>query len=391
MFIRETALLRILRTKSVFLIGPRQTGKTTLLRTLLHEALYLDLLDPRTFQTFAAAPESLVRVLEREAASTSLTVVIDEIQRIPELLNTIHMMIEKRKDLRFVLTGSGARKLRRGGINLLGGRAALIRMHPLCSRELPSWPQAKKDWRDLLQISALPSVLLSPDPEIELRAYTDLYLKEEIQTEANIKNLPEFSRFLSVAAGANGRQIVFEKIGARAGVSGKMAQSWFQLLEDTLFGKLIPTFKETTKREPVSSPKFYLFDVGIARFLQGRFASDPFDDGTDLEAFLLQEILCWRDVALRDVEVSYWRTKSKAEVDLVLSLGAKHVAIEVKTTRRLTEHDFSGLKLLGEEEDLSVRRVLVNPHVLSQKREDAIEILSVDDFLTELWEGKLFE
>ena len=152
---------------------------------------------------------------------------------------------------------------------------------------------------------------------------------------------------------------------------------------------MVPTFKESTKREPVSSPKFYFFDVGLARFLQGRFDSDPYDEGTDLEAFLVQEVLCWKDSSLQDVELSYWRTKSKAEVDLVLSQGSRHVAVEIKTSRRLTEHDFSGLKVFGEE-DLTMRRILVNPHVLSQTRKDGIDILSVEDFLDDVWSNRLF-
>ena len=216
-----------------------------------------------------------------------------------------------------------------------------------------------------------------------------MYLREEVEAEARIKNLSDFSRFLTVAAGCNGQQIVFEKVGSRAGISGKTAQSWFQILEDTLFGCLLPTFKETQKREPVSSPKFYFFDVGLARFLQGRRATSIFEDGSDLECFILQEILCWCDYEIERATVSYWRTKTKAEVDFIVSMGNRHTAIEVKNSRRLTEHDFSGLKVLAEE-DIPFRRILVNPFALSHDRADGVEVLSVEDFLDILWNNRLF-
>ncbi len=396
-FKRNIPLKQILRSKSILLLGPRQTGKSTLLKATFPNALLFDLLNNKTFrsiaenfETFSLTVERYLRQQKNLEGATS-TVIIDEIQRLPELLNSIHLLIEEHKEARFVLTGSSARKLRRKGTNLLGGRAYLQKMHPICSAELSSWPDAGKSWQDLIAISALPAILTSADPELEFQGYCDLYLREEIEVEAKIKNLGEFSRFLTVAAGNNGQQIVFEKVGARAGISAKMAQAWFQILEDTLFGQLLPTFKETQKREPVSSPKFYFFDAGLARFLQNRKEVPIFEDGSDLECFILQEINCWCDYQVNRPAVSYWRTKSKAEVDFIISKGKRHIAIEVKTTRRLSEHDFSSLKLLAEEESLSIKRMLVSPWVLSHDRKDGIEVVSVDDFLELLWKGKLFD
>lgn len=399
MFTRLLDVRARLQHRSAFLLGPRQTGKSTLVRSAFGpEALFIDLLDPRMAQTLQRDParfEDLVRPHLAQGAENNAPriVVVDEIQRNPALLNSVHRLIECYPQGRFLLTGSSARRLKTESTNLLGGRARLLRMHPLCSAELASEASAAggaplTTWRDLIARTGLPGVVHSPEWSDDLVAYADVYLREEIQMEARLRNLDAFSRFLTVAAGANGHQIIFEKIGARAGVSAKVCKSYFELLDHTLVAELIPSFKETVKRQPVAAPKLYFFDTGIVRSLQGRERSDALEFGEDLETYLLHEMRCYRDYRSVRFSVSYWRSKNQSEVDFVLSSPNAVVAIEVKTSRRLTGHDFAGLKALGEE-NIPMRRILVNPFTVSGTRENGVEIFSVDDFLTQLWKGKI--
>ena len=395
MFSRILDLSASIEQRSLFLLGPRQTGKSTFLLECFSNAHHINLLEHKTFLWFAEDPDRLVDVVERylqqHAGNGLAVVVIDEIQKAPQLLDTVHRLIETYKKCRFILTGSSARKLRKSGVNLLGGRAHQYFFHPLCTQEANTQPSAAITWKELLSRGGLPAFVTSADLEKDLQTYSELYLKEEIQQEALVRNLPAFSRFLHTAIGANGQQIIFEKLAARAGVSNKSCHAYFSILEDTLVGTLLPSFKEVTKRQPVAAPKFYFFDVGVVRFMQGRLESDPFADGSDLETFVLNELRCWNDYTQKGLAtLSYWRTKGQAEVDFVVQRGQKTLALEVKTTRRLTEHDFSGLKAFGEE-DIKMHRVLVCPWAVDHIRSDGIHVLSVESFLKELWAGKLID
>lgn len=393
MFPRILDISAAITQRSLFLLGPRQTGKSTFLRERFPSAHHINLLEHKTYLWFAEDPDRLVDVVERyvqQQANTSLVVVvIDEIQKVPQLLDSVHRLIETHKKCRFIMTGSSARKLRKSGVNLLGGRAHQYFFHPLSTQEAGGQPYAGVTWKELLSHGGLPAFVTSADIEKDLQTYTELYLKEEIQQEALVRNLPSFSRFLQTAVGANAQQIIFEKLAARAGVTTKSCHAYFSILEDTLVGILLPSFKEVKKRQPVAAPKFYFFDVGVVRFMQGRLDSDPLMDGNDLETFILNELRCWNDYCQKGLAtLSYWRTKGQAEVDFVVQRGRNTLAIEVKTTRRLTEHDFSGLKAFGEEE-IKMHRVLVCPWAVDHVRSDGIHVLSVETFLKELWSGDL--
>lgn len=381
--------------RSLFLLGPRQTGKSTFLRERFPTANHINLLEHKTYLWFAEDPDRLMDVVERyiqqQERNSLVVVVIDEIQKIPQLLDSVHRLIEKHKTCRFIMTGSSARKLRKSGVNLLGGRAHQYFFHPLCSQEASGQPSAAVTWKELLCRGGLPAYATSADIEKDLQTYSELYLKEEIQQEALVRNLPAFSRFLHTAIGANAQQIIFEKLAARAGISSKSCHSYFSILEDTLVGTLLPSFKDVTKRQPVAAPKFYFFDVGVVRFMQGRLDSDSLLDGNDFETFILNELRCWNDYCQKGLAtLSYWRTKGQAEVDFIVQRGKYTLALEAKTSRRLTEHDFSGLKAFGEEE-LKMHRVLVCPWAVDHVRKDGIHVLSVETFLKELWSGKLID
>ena len=395
MFTRALDLSEIIQHRSLFLLGPRQTGKSTFLRNYFPAAHSINLLEHKTFLWFAEDPDRLTDAVERYLKQLKHTgvavIVIDEIQKAPLLLDTVHRLIETHKNCRFILTGSSARKLRKSGVNLLGGRAHQYFFHPLCTQEAMSQPSAAVTWKELLVRGGLPAYVTSPDLEKDFQSYAELYLKEEIQQEALVRNLPAFSRFLHTAVGANGQQIIFEKIAARAGVTVKSCHSYFSILEDTLIGTLLPSFKDVKKRQPVAAPKFYFFDVGVARFLQGRLQYDPFSDGSDLETFVFNELRCWNDYTQKGLAtLSFWRTKGKSEVDFIVQRGKLTLALEVKSSRRLTEHDFSGLKAFGEE-DIEMKRVLVCPWAVDHERGDGIHVLSMETFLKELWAGDLIK
>ncbi len=404
MFPRILDIQARIKTRSALVLGPRQTGKSTLMRqTFGSHSLWIDLLNARTFQTLSydlSAFEALVqRYFAKSPKDSPIIIVVDEVARLPKLLDSVHLLIEAEPRARFILCSSSARRLKSQGSNLLGGRARLVKVFPLCFPEIKRSSDAPGfstiDWRDLIRKSGLPSVVTSDEWEDDLATYTDVYLREEIQQEAKMRNLDQFSRFLTVAAGVNGHQIVFEKIGSKAGISAKVCKKYFELLSDTLVGDLLPSFKETVKRQPMSCPKFYLFDAGLARFLQGRQNSDPLDQGEDLETYIYHELKCYREYRRKKFEISYWRSKNQSEVDFIVSesIGGssarmRHLAIEVKTSRRITGSDFSGLRALAEE-DLDLKKVLVNPNTLSRVTDDGIDVLSVDDFLEELWSDRM--
>ena len=248
----------LLAHSSLFLFGPRQTGKSTLLRTLFPTAKFYDLLEADTFRELSAAPELIRQRLRTE----DTLVIIDEIQKLPSLLDEIHLLIERQKSLRFILTGSSARKLKRGGANLLAGRALTYHLHPLVAPEV-----GYDQLHARLNRGSLPAIFTSPIPQELLKAYVGTYLQEEILAEGLVRNIGSFSRFLSTAGLTNGEQVNFTAVGSDTGVPPRTVREYYQVLEDTLVGYLLPTFQHTNKRKPVTTPKFYFFDVGIANVL----------------------------------------------------------------------------------------------------------------------------
>jgi predicted AAA+ superfamily ATPase len=363
-----------LRQKSHFLFGPRQTGKTFLIRQVLPQARVYDLLDSAVYLSLSQRPGRLAEELsEREEL-----VVIDEVQRLPDLLNEVHRLIETR-GVRFLLTGSSARKLRHGGVNLLGGRARTRYLHPLTFQELGKHFQLSR----VIERGALPSIYFSQDPKADLDAYTGTYLQQEIVAEAAARNAPAFSRFLRVAALCNATVVNFTNVANDAQVPRTTVYEYFEILKDTLLVHEVPAWRLSRKRKPLVSSKYYFFDVGIASALQGRLVKPGTPEfGTAFETWLLHELIAFRDYVSGE-PVQYWRSASGFEVDFILG---DHTAIEVKAKEAVSTQDLRSLRALAEEKRLK-RSVCVclEPR---PRRVGGVQLLPWREFLEVLWDRR---
>ena len=361
----------ILDSRSCFLFGPRQTGKSTLIRQQFSGYPTYNLLDQPLFVRLARNP-ALIR--EGLAADTTI-VIIDEIQKMPELLNEVQLMIDER-DIRFLLTGSSARSLRRKGVNLLGGRARSRTLHPFVRAELENG----FDLARALEYGLLPSIHFSDSPVEDLAAYAGDYLKEEVAAEAIVRNIGAFSRFLEVAAHAHGEMINFSNLANDAQVPASTVREYYQILKDTLVAHEVPALTDTRKRKAISTSKYYLFDIGLARHLQGRrgLAPGTAEYGTAFESFIFQEAKAFCDYHRLDTP-RYWRSKSKLEVDMVF----EDLAVETKATRHVSARDLRGLRALREE-GLFTHYVLVSMEP-RPRLVDGVRILPWTEFLDRLW------
>ena len=362
------------REKSLFLFGPRQTGKSSLIRDSLGSgAVLFDLLG-EDYLTLSANPARLGESL----SARDKIVVIDEVQRLPQLLNEVHRLIET-KGIHFVLTGSSARSLRRGGVNLLGGRARTRRLHPFSQREL-------KDRFDLsraIRHGLLPSVYLSNDPEADLQAYARTYLMQEVAAEGFTRNIPAFSRFLEVAALSNATIANFTNIASDAQVPRTTVHEYFEVLKDTLILHEIQAFQKTKTRKSLASSKWYFFDVGVVSFLQGRLVRPRTPEfGLAFETYILHELICHRDYG-KGAPISHWRSASGFEVDFVLG---DHTAIEVKGKTNVSVGELKGLRALGEER--SLKRLICVSLETRRRRVGEVEVLPYGAFLDALWAGE---
>ncbi len=362
--------------KSCFLFGPRQTGKSSLLRETVQAAHIINLLESETHLAFLQAPQRLREIV----TEPNTTVVIDEIQRVPALLNEVHLLIEE-KQTRFVLTGSSARKLRHGGVNLLGGRARSKQLHPFVAAELgEAFFLARA-----LEFGSLPSIWFSASPAEDLASYTQNYLQQEIVAEGASRNLPAFARFLQIAALCSGQILNFTQIASDAQVPRTTVHEYYGILKDTLLGCELPALKKATTRKPVSTSKFYLFDIGVVRSLQKRKGLTPKtpEYGDALEHWIFHELNTWCSVHFGH-ELAYWRTSSGFEVDFVLD---ENIAIEVKAKENVTKEDLKGLIAIAEEITLK-RRILVclDPRA---RIVNGIEILPALEFCKKLWQGEI--
>lgn len=378
MFIpRQLDIARVLQQKSCFLLGPRQCGKSSLIRATMPNACVFDLLSGDTFSRLARNP----RYLE-ETCVEPRPVVIDEIQKMPSLLDEVHRLIEE-KGLHFLLTGSSARKLRRGGVNLLGGRARIRRLHPFSASELGAEFRLDR----ALTHGLLPPVWFSDAPEEDLASYVSLYLEQEIAQEGATRNLPAFSRFLEVAALSSGEQINYQSIASDARVPRTTVQEYFAILKDTLLAREVPVWRRGRSRKTVETAKFYFFDTGVARRLQGRrfLAPGTPEYGHAFETWVLHELASFADTARPDAEIAYWRTRTGLEVDFVV---AGEVAIEAKTTREATARDLKGLRAIADEATFR-HRILVCDEP-RERLADGIQILPWSLFVSRLWAGDLF-
>src|SRR5437870_3812013 len=308
----------LLRRKSHFLFGPRQTGKTSLVRHTLEGVRSYDLLDSAVYLTLSREPHRL----GQEITPQDRLVVIDEIQRLPALLNEVHRLIEER-GVRFLLTGSSARKLRAGGVNLLGGRARVKYLHPLTSQELG----ARFDLVRAIRRGLLPSIYFSDDPQADLAAYAGTYLQQEIVAEGATRNVPAFSRFLRVAAHCNGTIVNFTNIANDAQVPRTTVYEHLDILKDTLVLHELPAWRKSLKRKPLASSKFYFFDAGVTAALQGRQLRPRTPEfGQGVETYLMHELVAYREYVSGE-PLSYWRSTSGFEADFILG---DHTGIEMK-------------------------------------------------------------
>lgn len=384
-------LERILKLKeiendSLFLWGSRQTGKSTLLRALFPNARLYDLLKTDVRMAFQLRP-ALLRE-ECEMLDEGELVIIDEVQKVPALLDEVHWLIENR-GLRFILSGSSARKLRRSGANLLGGRALRCTLFPLVSAEIPDF-----DVERALNNGMLPRHYLVEDPSKRIQAYIGDYLQQEIVEEAIVRQLDAFTRFLQVAALSNTEIVNYTNIAQDCAVSAKTVKEYFTILEETMLGFYLPAYTRTLKRRLTLSPKFYYFDVAIPNHLLHRV---PLKKGTDIyghamEHLVVQELRAFLSYTYGEKMVmSYWRTlDGKYEVDVLISDRTSNevrMAIEVKSSDNVTSSDTKGLKAFGEEHT-DAKLILLSMEERPRMM-NGIEVWPVEQFLQRLWDGKM--
>lgn len=326
--------------ESFFLFGPRGTGKSTLVKRHFKEAVYVDLLDPEVFRNYSANPERLRERLL--AAPGSTAVVIDEIQKVPELLSLVHSLIEQKAGWRFVLTGSSSRKLKRGGVDLLAGRALLCSLHPFMAAELGRAFSLQRS----VQNGLLPIVLDSSDPKKVLQSYAALYLREEVQMESLVRNIGNFTRFLEAASFSHASLLNLTNIARECQVERKVVEGYVSVLEDLLLAYRLPIFGQRAKRALVVHPKFYLFDAGVYRSLrpQGPLDRPEEIEGQAFEGLVAQHLRAWIDYSGRDFKLYFWRTRSGVEVDFVVYGAEGLFAIEVKNAARIHPQDLRGLR-----------------------------------------------
>jgi predicted AAA+ superfamily ATPase len=364
---------------SVFLWGARQVGKSTLVKSVYPNAKIYDLLKSDEYTRLLRRPQLLREELLSFGEET--LVVIDEIQKIPQLLDEVHWLIVNR-GIRFILCGSSARKLKRIGTNLLGGRAMSVKLYPLVSAEIPDFDLVRG-----INHGMLPRHYLAANPKKRLEAYIGTYLKEEIQDEAVVRQLAAFNRFLDVAAQSNGEIINYRNIAQDCGVSAVTVKEYFAILQQTLIGYMLPAFTDSKKRRAITAPKFYYFDVGVANHLLHRsnLQQGSVDFGHAFEHLMIQELIAYLSYSESDEHLSYWRTASGYEVDAIIGDG--RVAIEFKSSEEVQSKHTKGLKAFSEEyadARLIVVSMDVNPRMLN-----GVEIVPAMDFLQLLWEGKI--
>lgn len=365
--------------ESVFLFGARQTGKTTFLNQRFPEARYYDLLKADVFERLNRHPErlreDLMDCLENEL------IIIDEIQKIPQLLDEVQWLMVN-KNLRFILSGSSARKLKRTGANTLGGRALRNVFYPLVSPEIPDF-----DLIRAVNNGMLPRHYLVDNAWKRLQAYVGTYLQEEIKAEALVRSLGSFNRFLQAAALTNGEMVNYQNIATDCGISAITIKEYFSILEDTMIGYMIPAFRKTVKRRLIQAPRFYYFDVGIVNYLLNRKNLLPgsADFGHAFEHFVIQELIAYLGYSDSEDGLSYWRTSGGVEVDAIV--GDARVAIEIKSTNEVQSRHLKGLKTFAEEHP-QARLIIVSLDPVP-RFSNGVEVMPIEYFLTKLWKGEL--
>ena len=364
---------------STFVWGARQVGKTTLIRETYPDAIFYDLLQAKDFERLLRNPSLLGEELAMLGSNDM--VVIDEVQKIPQLLDEVHSLIF-RKNIRFILSGSSPRKLKRYGANLLGGRALKSILYPLVSAEIPDF-----DIHKAVRYGTLPRHYLIADPWKRLGAYIGVYLNEEIREEALSRNLRIFSRFMEMAAFSNGEILVYKNIAQDCGIDYRTVKDYFEILVDTLVGYIVPSFTRTQKRRSIQAPKFYYFDVGVANYLRNRrnVQLGSVDFGQAFEHFIIQELTAYLGYNEKTEQLSYWRTSSGYEVDAIIGDG--RIAIEIKSVEETQSRHLKGLKAFREEFP-ECRLIAVSfdarPRIVND-----VEVYPATEFLKKLWNHEI--
>lgn len=381
MYSRILDIQKTIQRKSIFLFGPRQTGKTTLLKKMFPNSLNYNLLLSDVFSRLSMRP-SLLReeVLGLKKSGIKEPIIIDEIQKLPFLLDEVHSLIEETQ-YKFILTGSSPRKLKRGAANLLGGRAITRYLFPLVSCEIPGFDLIK-----VLNYGSLPAIYDSSDQIEDLEAYVGNYLQEEIQAEGAVRRIENFARFLHTAALVNGELLNFENVANDAQVPSRTVREYFYILEDTLIGSILHPYQKTKKRKAISTAKFYFFDIGVSNYLSKtrniEFGSELF--GRRLEHFIFCELKAYLSYKRDGRFLSFWRSVSQEEVDFLIG---DELAIEVKSTNLVTERHLKGLYTLMEEKKFKKYFIIsLDPKPRTMGK---IEILPIAYFLKRLWDGSI--
>lgn len=362
--------------KSCFLFGPRGTGKSLWLRRQYKKSIYIDLLESETYFRLISSPEKLESYIPEDFSDV---IIIDEVQKIPKLLDEVHRLIEK-NSYRFILTGSSARKLKKQDINLLAGRALTAYMHPLCCKELSS----DFDLAHSLKYGHLPCAYTEKDPASYLSSYVVTYLKEEVFQEGLTRNIGAFSRFLETASFSQGEVLNLSEIARECSLNRKLIESYFSILDDLLISMRLPVFTKKAKRRMIRHPKFYFFDVGIFRTIRpkGPLDSPEEIEGPALETLFLQELRTINDYYKLGYDIYYWRTSNQVEVDFVL-YGEKGIfAFEIKRKAKYSAKDLNGLKLFLQDYPMAKAFLLYG----GSKRfyEEGIQIIPIQEAITQM-------
>ena len=365
-----------------FLFGPRGTGKSTWLKETLSDAVFLDFLKPATIRTFQAKPERFRGVVDGHPSAK--TFVVDEVQRCPAILDVVHSLIEEHRGIRFVLTGSSARKLKKTGVDLLAGRAQKLSMHPFMAAELGG----DFSLEEALATGLLPVVHGAKSAKSALAAYLDLYIREEVLQEGLVRALAPFARFLEAATFSHGSQLVSSAIARECQVGRTTVDGYLKILEDLLVAARLPVFAKRARRELVAHEKFYFFDSGVFRALRPKGPLDrPSEiDGAALEGLVFQHLRAWNDYSGTRAALGYWRTKAGVEVDFVVYGETDFAAIEVKNAAVLHPADFIGLKSFRE--DYPEAELLLLYRGNERFRQDGMLVVPVEEFLASLVPGR---
>ncbi|MBI4802138.1 MAG: ATP-binding protein [Elusimicrobia bacterium] len=369
--------------RSFFLFGPRGTGKSTWTRAAYKEALYIDLLAPEVFRAYSARPERLRHTVEGNSGRTAI--IVDEVQKVPALLPVIHSLIEEKREVTFILTGSSARKLKRTGADLLAGRAVVRAMHPFMAAELSS----RFDFARALKYGLLPVAWQSNDPADVLRAYVALYLREEVQMEGLVRNVGNFSRFLEAISFSHGGVLNLCNVARECEVERKVVEGYTCILEDLLLAFRLPVFTKRAKRAVSVHPKFYIFDAGVFRSLRplGPLDRPQEIDGLALEGLVAQHLKAWNDYGGGRHKIFFWRTRSGVEVDFVVYGPENFSAVEVKNSDRVRDEDLRGLRAFLD--DYPEAKALLLYRGRERLKRHGILCLPVEEFLKSLVPGEL--